>query len=198
MWFMAGISANGSEAVRIRNTIETFLKGIVDRKKDTLASREREENGSGGDETKLKEATLSLKWDLDIVDRLLIGTGANGEKFSDEEVIDETIGFFLAGLDTTSRTLESLFMKLGQEKLVRERLAEEVGRVLPTLDEGPIQLADLNKFEYLENVIKESMRTDPIVGSFPRCAAQEVEVEGYTFPKDVRTLFATHTFSQFI
>ncbi len=104
----------------------------------------------------------------------------DGSGMSEQQLRDEVITLILAGHETTAIALSWTWMLLAQHPAVREKLEEELDRVLggraPTV-------ADLPKLEYTDRVIKESMRLYPPAWSTGRQALQDTSVGGLPIKK---------------
>ena len=85
----------------------------------------------------------------------------------------------MAGHETTSTALTWTWFLLGSHPSIRQRVRQEVGRVLgdrlPTFDDVPRLIAT-------RSVIEESMRLYPPVWAVAREAAREDEIGGYRIP----------------
>ena len=94
----------------------------------------------------------------DLLSMLLLSTDEAGDAFSDTEVRDQLVTFFVAGHETTSNALSWTWALLSQHPEVEARLQAEVDEVLGN---RPPALADLPRLPYTLQVIKESMRLYP-------------------------------------
>lgn len=161
-------------ATNARVKIRSFIGDIVDKKKTRLESQSSDQKSS---ETY-----------LDIVDRMILQND-NGDRLTDQEIIEEALGLFLASFENVFRTTEATFLEILSRPEVLDRVLEELATVLPVSQgetAASLTMADLDKFVYVENVIKEAMRFQPTVGWIPRASAKDVEVNGYKYPKNVR------------
>jgi len=104
-------------------------------------------------------------------------------EYPDENRASDVMAFLFAGHDTTGHTLAWTSTELIRNPKVRERLQDELDRVLGTKDVPDFE--DLSKMPYLDAVVKESMRLWPVIssGSF-RTTEEEIQVGEYTIPKD--------------
>lgn len=165
LWEYYGLGDAGTAAPR------NFLYGLVEQ----LLKSKREAKESGD--------AASDKKEFDVMDHLLdIGSSGN-ELFSDEEIRDEIIGFFIAGHETTANSLTMLMMELAQHPQIVEKIRDELSQVNP--DGNNFSWDDLASLKYLEMVIKEGMRLHPVVGAFRRVSVKNVQVMNYKFPKGV-------------
>ncbi|TPX56232.1 hypothetical protein PhCBS80983_g04690 [Powellomyces hirtus] len=119
------------------------------------------------------------KKDYDVLDRILI-PNAEGELLSDENIVDEIIGFILAGHETSSNTVTALFMHLMNYPQTMQKLIDEIDSVLgphgePTMD-------SLKDLKYLDNVFKESIRLKSPVNAMARTTLHETVICGHHIP----------------
>jgi cytochrome P450 len=119
------------------------------------------------DEMARKRADPDLAERSDVLSMLLQATDENGEHMSDTELRDQLVTLLLAGHETTATSLAWTFERLLRNQPVLERLRA----TLAEDDE-----------EYLDCVIKESMRARPVVSYAMRRLAAPFPVGGYTAP----------------
>lgn len=161
---------------RYRNAVEK-LNGVV----DDLAQKRRE-SGESRD---------------DLLSMLLEARAENGESLSPRQLRDEAMTVLTAGYETTARALTWTWYLLDANPPVREKLDEELERVLGGRPPG---FEDLGRLSYTEMVFKESMRLMPPVWGLSRLVAEEDEVGGYTIPKGSRVIlsqYVTHRHPDF-
>ncbi|MBP1155921.1 MULTISPECIES: cytochrome P450 [unclassified Paenibacillus] len=101
-----------------------------------------------------------------------------GTGMSNKQVRDEVMTIFLAGHETTANTLSWTWYLLSQHPETEKKFHEELDRVLggrkPTHD-------DLNRLEYTQQIVWESMRIYPAVWAVNREVYEEVEIGGRTY-----------------
>ena len=94
---------------------------------------------------------------------------------------------FVAGVDTTSSTIEWAMAELlhNPEKIAKAR--DELEKVLGK--DGFVQELDISKFPFLQAIVKETFRLHP-PGPFlvPHKAETVVEICGFTVPKNAQIL----------
>ena len=122
---------------------------------------------------------------LDIIDILVAGTKENGERFSYDEIIMETIIFMVAGFETTANTLSWCLHHLaghGNEQILR-KLYEEVDSV----SNEDITHDKLNSLNYIDAVLKETLRHSPIGQRiFSRVLDKDIKLsDGRVLPSDI-------------
>jgi len=118
---------------------------------DEIESRRGDSNGRSRD---------------DILTLLLSARDEDGNPLSDRELRDELITILLAGHETTATSIGWAFERLLRHPPALRRLVAEV-----KAGEG----------EYLEAVVKETLRVRPVVTEVFRAPAEPVELGGYRF-----------------
>jgi len=103
----------------------------------------------------------------DILTLLLSARDEDGRPLTDRELRDELITLLLAGHETTATSIGWAFERLLRTPAVLERLTAEV-----VVGESS---------EYLDAVIKETLRVRPVVTEVFRATAQATELGGYRF-----------------
>lgn len=113
---------------------------------------------------------------------LLLEAQQSGVQISDELIRDEATTFLLGGHETTAIALAWVWHLLTQHPDVEERLAKhlEVG-----LCGRPPRFEDLPRLDYLQQVLRESLRLYPPAWYMTRRADRDVEIGGYRVPKGV-------------
>jgi len=90
----------------------------------------------------------------------------NEEAFADEEIIDEFISFFMAGMDTTGHWLALMSYNVLENSGHLKRLREEIHQYYEGQE---VSIENLNKLEFMSMAMKESLRLNtPVVLIFPR------------------------------
>lgn len=112
------------------------------------------------------------------------GRGLLGE----EELVTVCSELFVAGIDTSTSVLQWVFLELVlnqdiQEKLYRE-IVESVGK------DGVINEEDVEKMNYLNAVVKETLRVhSPAHFTLSHATTEETELGGYKIPSNVNVEF---------
>lgn len=120
-----------------------------------------------------------------------------GDQMNDQQLTDEVMTMFLAGHETVSSGLAWTFYCLAKNPRVRRAMNQEVDAVLGK--RLPV-LADLDRLELTERVVKESLRLYPPISHIPRRATEADTIGGYAIPKGslvVVSPFATHRHAGF-
>jgi cytochrome P450 len=103
----------------------------------------------------------------DVLSLLLDATHEDGTPMSDQELRDELVTVIGAGHETTATALAWAVERLLRTPRVLDRLRAE--------------LAD-GEEEYLEAVVKETLRVRPVITDVARKLTEATEVAGYTLP----------------
>jgi cytochrome P450 family 110 len=112
----------------------------------------------------------------DILSLLLQARDEDGQPMTEDELRDELMTMLLAGHETTATALSWTFAYLLQRpSLVMEHL-------VPELEATGGDPAALARCEYLDAVVKESLRLRPIVPDVVRRVESPITVGGYDIP----------------
>jgi cytochrome P450 len=95
----------------------------------------------------------------DILSLLVATRDDQGQAMGDDQLIDEMFTLLMAGHETTATSLAWVFWHLGRHPDVVAKLRAELERVVGP---GPLEARHLAQLEYLDAVIKESMRLTPV------------------------------------
>ncbi|KAH0461703.1 hypothetical protein IEQ34_009278 [Dendrobium chrysotoxum] len=97
---------------------------------------------------------------------------------------------FIAGTDTSSATITWTMTQLIKNPRVMMKLQEELKQVTNGNSHRLIQESELEKLEYLKQVIKESLRLKPPVPLLiPHETIKACEIQGYMIPACTRVIF---------
>lgn len=103
----------------------------------------------------------------DILSVLLRGRDENGRGLGDAELRDALMTLLVAGHETTATALSWIVERLVRTPAVLERLS------------GAVAGGDGG---YLEAVVKETLRTRPVVPDMPRVLTEPLDLDGYRVP----------------
>ncbi|XP_044261138.1 cytochrome P450 4C1-like [Tribolium madens] len=158
-------STYGKEMEKASSEVFTFVKQILDLKKSS------EEFGIDDENSCKKKRFLN---------HLLTTSETNSQ--IDQLAIEEEIQTILVtGSETTAITIGMVLIVLGIYPDIQENVTAELELVLGP-DDREITLEDINKMEYLERVIKETLRVLPIVPIITRTVEQDVKLGSKTIP----------------
>ncbi|RWR80714.1 geraniol 8-hydroxylase-like protein [Cinnamomum micranthum f. kanehirae] len=94
---------------------------------------------------------------------------------------------FSAGSETSASTVEWAMVELLRHPKVMEKARSEL---IETIKEGrPVEESDISRLPYLQAVLKETFRLHPPAPLLlPHRAESDVEIGGFTIPKDAKVL----------
>jgi cytochrome P450 len=104
-----------------------------------------------------------------------------GVGLDDEVIIDNVITFLFAGHDTTAHSMAFTIYELCRNPEVLKKAREEIDAIL-----GDVEIADashMGKLEYLEMIVKESLRKHPSAGGTGRLLEEDYSYNGLVLPK---------------
>lgn len=116
----------------------------------------------------------------DLFTRLCHAKSEDGDRFSDEEIVDHMIFLLFAAHDTTTSALTTMAYLLARHPEWQEILYSE----LTALGEGPLDYAALHEMPKTEWVFKEALRLYPPVVSLARRTVREFQFQGHRIPEN--------------
>jgi len=152
-FILKGVLARHRKVVERMNTFRSICSQIVQSRKNSHPAAKSE----------------------DLLHILLNYEGSEG-KMSDEEIVDQFVAMFLAGMDTTGHLLTMVVYYLDKYPKFKERMIQEMKQNYP-LDRVPT-VEDLNKLEFTMAFLKETLRVNtPVIGVFPRKAVRDHQLK---------------------
>lgn len=119
----------------------------------------------------------------DILAMMLNARDEEGRPMSDVELRDELVTLLVAGHETTATSLSWAMERIATHPEVLEKIDDELAKVV---GQGPLEPEHLPKLEYLDGVIKESLRTRPILPIVVRRLDAPFQLGEWEIPKGVR------------
>ncbi|XP_070494929.1 probable cytochrome P450 4ac3 [Chironomus tepperi] len=164
----------------ILKPIHEFTQSIINKRRiDFLTKRNTIEEESKPEDENENIYLRSKKKRAAMMDTLL---QAQSEGLIDDEgIIEETDTFTFEGHDTTSAGMTFTLLLLAHNQDVQEKLFQEIQEV--TADRDELTMDDLNKMNYMERVLKESLRVYPPVPYISRTITEDFEHDGALYPK---------------
>ncbi|XP_026484778.2 probable cytochrome P450 6a17 [Vanessa tameamea] len=90
---------------------------------------------------------------------------------TDEVLAAQAFFFFLAGVDTSATVMHFALLELASNRDIKNKVHEEIDRVFNECDEK-LNYDDIDKLEYLDMVLSETMRKYPPIGAIQRSCAK--------------------------
>jgi cytochrome P450 len=101
-----------------------------------------------------------------------------GERFTDQEIIDHMIFLMMAAHDTTTSTLTTMMYLLARHPEWQERLRAAA----TALGKAQLEYDDLDQLEELTWTMREALRLTPPLTSMPRMCTKDTVFQGYEIP----------------
>jgi cytochrome P450 len=120
----------------------------------------------------------------DLLGRLVTISG-----LSDDLIRDQLLTMLIAGHDTSTALLAWTLYLVGRDANIMTRLQREIDTVLA--DEAPTY-KKLGQLNYLDQVIKESLRLYPPIHAGMRIAAIDLTFQGYHIPAGTRIMYSIY------
>nr|WKF24607.1 cytochrome P450 6DE2 [Dendroctonus mexicanus] len=99
-----------------------------------------------------------------------------GPSITNREILSEAFLMFLAGHETSSSTSTFALFALAQNQDIQEKLRAEINEVLEKHD-GKLGYDALMQMEYLDKVVRETLRKYPIVPVIPRRCTKDFKIK---------------------
>ncbi|MFZ0676280.1 cytochrome P450 [Candidatus Binatus sp.] len=112
----------------------------------------------------------------DVLSMLLAARYETEQPLPDNVIRDEMYTLMLAGHETTAATMAWVINRMVSQPDVTHRARAEVVSVL---DGKQLDSSHVGKFKYLEAVINETMRLDPVIPNFGRTLTRPLKIAGH-------------------
>lgn len=122
----------------------------------------------------------------DMFSRLCHATSEEGDRLSDQDIVDHMIFLMMAAHDTTTSTLTSMTYELARNQDWQERIRAES----LALGRRQMDFEDLERLESLTWVLKETIRRYPPLPVIPRIATRDFEFAGYRVERGTMVVVA--------
>ncbi|ONI33185.1 hypothetical protein PRUPE_1G410100 [Prunus persica] len=133
-------------------------------------------------EKRMKDSDRGSKDFLSLILNARESEKVSKKVFTPDYISALTYEHLVAGSATTAFTLSTTVYLISQYPEVEKKLLEELDAFGPA-DQMPTAHDLQNKFPYVDQVIKESMRLYPVSPLIARETSSEVEIGGYVLPK---------------
>ncbi|KAJ3301233.1 Cytochrome P450 4d2 [Kappamyces sp. JEL0829] len=160
LWTFFGLGTSSPAIVETKAKLYGYMQNLAAEARQKISTLE------------ISEST-SQKWNLNVLERLLLAPD-----LSEEEIFGEMVGFFLAGHETSANMLTFCVFELCNNPDLQDQLYQAV-RDITAKELSTIQLSAIPQ---LENFIKEVQRLHPVVSVVSRKNTVECRVMGHTFP----------------
>ena len=118
----------------------------------------------------------------DVLSMLLAARYENEQPLPDQVIRDEMYTLMLAGHETTAATMAWVINRMVTQPDVMARTRAEV---FSALRDQPLDASHVGKLKYVEAVINETMRLDPVIPNFGRTLTRPLKIAGRDLPAGV-------------
>lgn len=116
----------------------------------------------------------------DLFSRLCEVENEEGEKLTDQEIIDHLIFILMAAHDTTAITMTWMSYLLAKHPKWQQRIHNES---ISVVGNPSLKVSDIRRLESSSLVFKETLRLNPPLILIPRYLTEELEINGLNIPK---------------
>ncbi|XP_061403062.1 cytochrome P450 4ae1-like [Musca vetustissima] len=155
-----------------------FTEKIIEERKKLVLHAE-------SNETTLVEGDsdgIGAKKHLTFLD-VLLQARVDGQPLLDKQIRDEVNTFIFEGHDTTTSAISFCLYALSRHREVQDKLFEEIRSNFGDNMERSITYADLQNMNYLNCVIKESLRLFPPIPAVGRWMDKELKMDDCSIPR---------------
>ncbi|CRL01592.1 CLUMA_CG014264, isoform A [Clunio marinus] len=178
--FIYTISGHRKEIMTILKPVHDFTRSIfMERKMKFVSEKETINLEVEDDSENIYFGSKKRKYAM--MDTLLQAQ-AKG-LIDDEGILEETDTFTFEGHDTTSAAMTFTLLLLAHHPEAQERILEEIKDIIAASGHEELSIDDYNRTEYLDRVMKESMRIYPPVPFISRTISEEFTLDGVTHKK---------------
>ncbi|KAM9955619.1 hypothetical protein ACTFIW_009117 [Dictyostelium discoideum] len=133
--------------------------------------------------------TIKPESPRDLLDILIneYGTNTHDDYLN---IASTVLDFFFAGTDTSSTTLEYLFLMMANYPEIQDKVHQEVKSYLKQIGKDKVELNDRQSLPYVVAVIKETLRFKPVTPfGVPRSCVNEITIDDkYFIPKGAQVI----------
>ncbi|KAM7350671.1 cytochrome P450 4ae1-like isoform 1-T2 [Cochliomyia hominivorax] len=155
-----------------------FIEKIITERQQSLL---KEKANNKNQEVNNDPLDLGLKKRMALLD-VLLQSSIEGEPLSDKQIRDEVNTFMFEGHDTTTSATSFCLYALSRHPQVQEKLYIELQEYFGAKQNVSLCYNDLQQLNYLNCVIKESLRMYPPVMAIGRVLKSDLKVDKYAIP----------------
>ena len=120
---------------------------------------------------------------IDVLALMLDARDEHGDPLAEEELLHELLTLLAAGHETSATALSWSFRWLLEDPALMERLGSEIASVT---GDGPLVPEKIAKLEFLDGVVKETLRLNPVVPLVGRVLHKPLRFLGRDYPIGTR------------
>ncbi|XP_005177310.2 cytochrome P450 4ae1 isoform X1 [Musca domestica] len=161
------------------NVMHAFTERIIEERKQSLLHADARYRT---DEMEFDGDGVGAKKRLAFLD-VLLQARVDGQPLLDKQIHDEVNTFMFEGHDTTTSAISFCLYALSRHPEIQDKVFEEIRSNFGDDLIRRISYADLQKMNYLNCVIKESLRLFPPIPAVGRCLDRELKLDDCTIPR---------------
>lgn len=154
------------------NVMHAFTERIIEERKQSLLHADARHTT---DEMEFDGDGIGAKKRLAFLD-VLLQARVDGQPLLDKQIRDEVNTFMFEGHDTTTSAISFCLYALSRHPEIQDKVFEEIRSNFGDDLNRRISYADLQKMNYLNCVIKESLRLFPPIPAVGRCLDRELKL----------------------
>lgn len=174
----------GKEHQRCLDIAHSFTRNVIASKlsQENVAQISKDDT----DEQKKHKTRLAF------LDVLINARDEDGKPLSPTDIQEEVDTFMFEGHDTTAAGMTWALYLIGSHPDVQEKVHEELDSVFGKGSDRPATMDDLGKLNYLDRVIKETLRLFPSVPLMGRVTTEDCIINNQLVPKDTEVAVLTY------
>jgi len=150
-----GVFASHRKIIKKLTDFRALVQGLIEERKNTIKL-----SGVSQNDKSTRKDLLQL-----LLEKQIQG---DEDAFTDADIINEFMTFFVAGMDTTAHLISMTTYYLSQNPNIKNQVLKEIEELYVPLGSN-VTIDALNKMKYLGNVMNETLRmTPPATGLFLR------------------------------
>ncbi|KAL1465041.1 hypothetical protein WDU94_004636 [Cyamophila willieti] len=171
----------GYQTRKYLKILHQFTENVIKERKAEYLDQKQKETGKS--RSKKRKAFL---------DFLIEFSEQDPTSMTDQDIREEVDTFMFEGHDTTSMSLCWTLYLLAANQDVQDKIVSEIEDIFGSLECNEIQNEHLKKMEYLEKVIKESLRLYPSVPYISRWLEYDLQLGEFTIPAQSNIAIVTY------
>ncbi|XP_073498329.1 cholesterol 24-hydroxylase-like [Phyllobates terribilis] len=184
---MQGVAATRSPLVQYTPGRRAFIRDVRE------SVRLLRQTGKDCIERRQKSIQDGEDVPADILSQILKGAAVE-DSYDLESLLDNFVTFFIAGQETTANQLAFAVMELARYPDVLERVQGEIDDVFGSRRD--VTYEDLNKLQYLSQILKETLRLYPTAPGTSRLLDKALVIEGLRIPPNVSLVFNSYVYGR--
>ena len=167
--FLFGLTAMAKRQKIVLKILHDFTDSVIVARREELANKLKFEEKIDDDNDVGSKRKLAL---LDV----LLQSTINGQPLSNMDIREEVDTFMFEGHDTTTSGIAFCLYNLAKYPEAQEKAFNEIRSVIGDDVNKPVTQKDLNDLNYMDLVIKETLRLYPSVPIYGRKMKEDVEI----------------------